>query len=275
MVTIDGIDVHIEGEGGHAVVMIHGWPDTYRLWDSTVAHLLHEFPGQLKCVRFTLPGFDLAKPPRPMSAQQLADLFAAIADEVSPGRPVTLLLHDWGCVFGYEFLARHPSRVARLVAVDIGDHNSGALLRSLGFKAKMMVAGYQLWLALAWKLGSLSGALANRMTRYMARGMRCPTAPEAIDWQMNYPYAMAWLGAHGGTRRLAPVAPACPTLYIHGKRKPFQFQSPGWLTMMAALPGNEVRPFDTGHWVMVQQPQAFNDSVAAWLRRTPPTPAGT
>ena len=76
MLNIDGIDVHVEGEGEHAVVMIHGWPDTYRLWDGAVAHLLAELPGQLRCVRFTLPGFDLARPPRPMSVQQLVDFVA-------------------------------------------------------------------------------------------------------------------------------------------------------------------------------------------------------
>ena len=36
-----------------------------------------------------------------------------------------------------------------------------------------------------------------------------------------------------------------------------------------ATPGNEIRPMPTGHWVMVQQPQPFNDHLAGWLARTP------
>ena len=38
---IDGIAIHIEGppEAADTVVMIHGWPDTHRLWDRTVAAL--------------------------------------------------------------------------------------------------------------------------------------------------------------------------------------------------------------------------------------------
>lgn len=265
MLNIDGIDVHVEGEGEHAVVMIHGWPDTYRLWDGAAAHLLAQFPGQLRCVRFTLPGFDLAKPPRPMNVQQLVDSFAAIVDAVSPGRPVTLMLHDWGCVFGYEYLAQHPQRVARLVGVDIGDYNSGALGRALSIKQKLMVVGYQWWLALAWKLGPVSSALANRMSRFMARGMRWRNDPLLLGWQMNYPYWVQWTGGHA--RKLARVEPQCPMLYLYGRRKPFQFQSPQWLEKMAAKPGCAVQAFDTGHWVMVQQPEAFNACVAGWFEK--------
>jgi len=50
----------IEGEGSDALVMIHGWPDTHHLWDSTVQALKPFF----RCARFTLPGYDLEKPPR-------------------------------------------------------------------------------------------------------------------------------------------------------------------------------------------------------------------
>jgi pimeloyl-ACP methyl ester carboxylesterase len=73
---------------------------------------------------FGLPGFDLEKPPRATSLAQMTTLIADIADAVSPARPVQLLLHDWGCVFGYEFAAARAERVARIVSVDIGDYDS-------------------------------------------------------------------------------------------------------------------------------------------------------
>jgi pimeloyl-ACP methyl ester carboxylesterase len=34
---IGGVDVFVEGDGPESIVMIHGWPDTYRLWDEQVA----------------------------------------------------------------------------------------------------------------------------------------------------------------------------------------------------------------------------------------------
>jgi pimeloyl-ACP methyl ester carboxylesterase len=80
-----------------------------------------------------------------------------VVQQVSPQKPVTLVLHDWGCVFGYEYAATYPERVSRMVAVDVGDHNSRALNASLSAKAKWAVFSYQIWLALAWQIANLSG----------------------------------------------------------------------------------------------------------------------
>ena len=260
--SVQGIDVFIEGAGPRTVVMIHGWPDTHRLWDSTVTALKDRY----RCVRFTLPGFDPDKPARPTSLPEMVNLFGAIVDAACPDRPVTLVLHDWGCIFGYEFAARHPGQVERIVAVDIGDYNSDAYARTLTGKAKWQIFSYQCWLALAWALGrTLSGALGDRMTRWMARGMRCRTPQAGIGWSMNYPYAMQWFGLLGGFRGAAPVEPACPLLYLYGERKPFMFHSPRWLEGMAARPGSTVQGFRTGHWVMVEQPVAFNQRLRRWL----------
>lgn len=262
--TIQGVDVFIEGEGPDTLLMIHGWPDTYRLWDSTVQALKQRF----RCVRFTLPGYDLAKPAHAASLLQMTALIADIVDAVSPAQSVTLVLHDWGCIFGYEFATRHPERVARIVAVDIGDYNSGAYVRSLSIKAKALLLAYQFWLAVAWTVG---GAIGDAMTRWMARKSGCHAAASAVGWQMNYPYAMMWFGTLGGFRGAAQVSHACPVLFIYGKHKPFMFQSANWLARLAASPGCAVQPFRTGHWVMAQQPDAFNQCVGKWLAGQPAT----
>ena len=264
-ISVDGITLFVEGDGPQTVVMLHGWPDTRRLWDSTVLSLRNNY----RCVRFTLPGFDSRLPPRATSLEDMIALLKRIVQAVSPGQPVTLLMHDWGCVFGYAFAARHQNLVARIVAVDIGDHNSRELLRSLSTKARLQVFVYQFWLALAWKVG---GAAGSAMTRWMARQLRSPARQSRISWQMNYPYAMQWLGLAGGFKDAPPIDTHCATLYIYGKHKPFQFQSGQWADKLALRAGCTVQAFATGHWVMVEQPQAFNDSVMAWLQSTNPTP---
>jgi pimeloyl-ACP methyl ester carboxylesterase len=86
-----------------------------------------------------------------------------------------------------------------------------------------------------------------------------------MGWQMNYPYAMQWLGLLGGFRGAAGMDPHCPMLYIYGLRKPFMFQSTQWLEQMAARPGCAVQAFPTGHWVMVHQPAEFLACVKRWL----------
>lgn len=255
---VQQIELQSQGDHPHCVVMLHGWPDSYRLWDRTVDVLQWHY----RCVRFSLPGFDIAAAPRPTSLDGMCDWLLEVVDLVSPGQPVTLLLHDWGCVFGYEFAARHPARVARIVAVDIGDHNGAPLRHALTPVQRLQVLGYQFWLALAWKFGGRPG---NWMTRAMARALGCRTDPATIGWQMNYPYAMRWFGTAGGLAHARPVRPACPMLYIYGERKPMMFHSPAWLADLAAQPGCAVHAFATGHWVMAQQPDAFNRCVRDWL----------
>ncbi|QHE85669.1 alpha/beta fold hydrolase [Hydrogenophaga sp. BPS33] len=262
---IEGLEVLVEGEGTHAVLMLNGWPDSPALWDDTVAALRDGY----RCVRFSLPGYELGKPPRAMPVSSVNVLIRRIVDTVSPNDQVTLLLHDWGCFFGYEFTARHMDRVARVVGVDIGDTSAGAYRRSLSAKQKGMIAGYQIWLALAWKLGPVLPGLANRMTRYMARQIGCRNPPEQIAWQMNYPYAMLWLGEEGGLRGAARVdrllGIKIPALFIYGRRKPFMFHSEDWVAQLQRAPGCEVLALDTGHWVMRQKPAEFNACVRAWL----------
>jgi len=96
--------------------------------------------------------------------------------------PVAVLLRGWDCCFGYEYTARYVDRVARVVGVDVGDSNSGAYLKGLVAWEKLLIAGYQLWLALAWKLGAWWPSLADRLTRFMARQVGCRTDSAAIGW---------------------------------------------------------------------------------------------
>jgi pimeloyl-ACP methyl ester carboxylesterase len=255
---IDGIDVIVEGNGARTLLMIHGWPDTHRLWDAQAAF----FRDRYRCVRFTLPGFDVGKPPRPTSLADTVALIGKIIDRASPNGKATLMLHDWGCAFGYAFATQHPARVEAVVAVDVGDAGSAQHIRELGAKAKAMVFAYQSWLAAAWKIGGRAG---ETMTRKMARIAGAPADPQLIGAQMNYPYYIQWTGAYGGYRQPKRFEPSCPMLYLHGTRKPFQFQSQAWTEALAARPGCQVTPMATGHWIMREQPEQFNAVVDAWL----------
>jgi len=259
-IDVKGTEVWLQGQGDEVVLMLHGWPDTRALWDGTVAAL----EDRATCARLTLPGFESG--PAATSLDDMCQLLRQVVDRISPDQPVTLMLHDWGCIFGYEFAMRHPERVARVVAVDVGDHNSGGLLRSWGSKAKLSVMGYQVWLALAWKLGhSFSESLGTRMTRAMARWLRCPTDTASITHKMNYPYAMQWFGTAGGFKQAAQIQLPMPLLFVYGERKPFMFHSAKWLDKVAYRPGSAVQGLPCGHWVMISRPEAFHACVRTWL----------
>jgi pimeloyl-ACP methyl ester carboxylesterase len=258
---IGDVDVMIEGAGPQTVVMIHGWPDTHALWDAQVDAL----KGHLRCVRFTLPGFDLSQKGRAYSLAEVVGTIRRVVKAACPDQRVSLLLHDWGCFFGYQFATQHPQFVERVIGVDIGDTGSRGHRAELGPKGVLMVAAYQMWLALAWRVG---GRIGDSMARRMARVLRCPNDPRRIGSQMGYPYALAWLGVSGGLRGIRVFDPHCPMLYIYGARKPLMFHSRVWIEGLAKRPGNRVMGLPAGHWVMLDQKRAFNNILLSWLTET-------
>jgi pimeloyl-ACP methyl ester carboxylesterase len=258
--TVDDIDVYIEGEGAETIVMIHGWPDTYRVWDAQVAELKQRY----RCVRFTLPGFDNTKRRRSYSLDATMRILLHIVNSVSQKQKVILMLHDWGCVFGYEFYMRNKALVSCIIGVDIGDAQSKATMRSRSIGQKLMVGGYQSTLGLAWAIG---GPVGNLMTKAMASLLRAPSPSRFISSGMNYPYYILTAGAAGSYSSLVPFVPKVPMLYIYGTHKPFMFHSPQWTEALAAKEGCKVVAFGTDHWPMLRQPERFNEVVMNWLEK--------
>ena len=240
------------------LLLLHGWPDSAALWDETVAALSARF----RCVRFSWPGFASDDARGTHSLAELTALLHQVALQANGGAPVTLVLHDWGCVFGYHFARLHPALVSRVVGIDVGDANSREHRAGLTFKAQLGIAGYQLWLALAWAIG---GGVGDRMARRLSAAMRVPRPAEQIHARMGYPYWMAWTGANGGMKDARTFHPQVPMLYLYGRRKPFMFQSTAWTQALAARPGCRVRAMDTRHWVMLDAPAAFQRELLDWL----------
>lgn len=257
---IGDTDVVIEGHGEHTLVMIHGWPDTYRLWDQQVGLLKEHY----RCVRFNLPGFDATAKNYALSLDSVIERIHTVIEQVSPEQPVILMLHDWGCVFGYEFALRYPQRVAKIIGIDVGDVSSPQYRAEQTLSAQLMTFAYQVWLALAWWIGGRTG---NSMARWLSGVFRVPAPREHVHSQMGYPYALAWFGIRGGLSQLRPLKLFCPLLFCYGNRKPFMFHSHAWLGQISEAPGSEVIAFNASHWVMLEQPDAFYETVTAWLER--------
>ncbi|MFI6152590.1 SDR family oxidoreductase [Kitasatospora sp. NPDC051170] len=83
------------------VLLVHGYPDTHVVWDEIAADLARDH----HVVRYDVRGAGESAAPAGRDGYRLehlaADLFA-VADAVSPDRPVHLLAHDWGSVQSWE-----------------------------------------------------------------------------------------------------------------------------------------------------------------------------
>jgi NAD(P)-dependent dehydrogenase (short-subunit alcohol dehydrogenase family)/pimeloyl-ACP methyl ester carboxylesterase len=77
------------------VICVHGWPDTHHVWDEVVPLLAQRF----HVVSYDTRGHGQSSDPgsvRGFRMSEFAADFRAVADAVSPDRPVHALGHDWG-----------------------------------------------------------------------------------------------------------------------------------------------------------------------------------
>jgi haloalkane dehalogenase len=100
-----------EGEG-EAIVFVHGNPTSSYLWRNVMPHL--EGLGRLVAADLIgMGGSDKLRPSGPNRydyAEQRHYLFA-LWDGLDLGDNVTLVLHDWGSVLGFDWANQHRDRV--------------------------------------------------------------------------------------------------------------------------------------------------------------------
>ncbi|WP_280265077.1 SDR family oxidoreductase [Nocardia wallacei] len=100
------------------VVLVHGWPDDHHLWDRVIPLLANRF----HVVAYDTRGHGRSTRTRRTEDYRLdrfaADFFA-VAEAVSPGRPVHVLAHDWGSVQMWEAVCepRAEARIASFTSV--------------------------------------------------------------------------------------------------------------------------------------------------------------
>ncbi|MFI6443883.1 SDR family oxidoreductase [Kitasatospora sp. NPDC050543] len=83
------------------VLLVHGYPDTHRVWDDVAEDLARDH----HVVRYDVRGAGESGVPNSRAGYRLellaADLLA-VADAVSPDRPVHVVAHDWGSLQAWE-----------------------------------------------------------------------------------------------------------------------------------------------------------------------------
>ncbi|WP_327402846.1 SDR family oxidoreductase [Streptomyces sp. NBC_01288] len=101
------------------VILVHGYPDSKEVWSEVASRLADRFHVVLYDVR----GHGRSTAPEPLrggfTLEKLTDDFLAVADAVSPDRPVHLVGHDWGSVQSWEFVTveRTVGRIASFTSM--------------------------------------------------------------------------------------------------------------------------------------------------------------
>lgn len=116
-----GAELFVSERGDPAnatVVLVHGYPDTHRVWDE----LVEQLSERLHTVAYDVRGMGQSVAPNIADAFVLPELaldMQAVIDAASPDRPVHLIGHDWGAFQCWELVrgAHAAERVASLTAI--------------------------------------------------------------------------------------------------------------------------------------------------------------
>lgn len=243
------------------IVFLSGFPDDHRSWDSVLPMLSSQF----RTVTLTMPGYSdaLDEPKVPRFGFGFDDIVTLLDNAICElgTAPVTLVGHDWGAFITLMYCTRHPERVKKYVALDVG------VLDAPSFFTFAVIIAYQVMFATAFVLSALGlgwlGTLVIALYPWHAIGPtphESKVPPAVASWRTKpepklcYPYyQLLRLVATNSMPKLKVPPP--PTLYIFGKRKRAQFHDDGWLAALdKRTDGSRWLSLDCGHFIASQKP---------------------
>ncbi|MGC1211293.1 MAG: alpha/beta hydrolase [Micromonospora sp.] len=106
---------YVRGGSGPTLVLLHGYPQCWRMW----RHLLPELARSYEVVAPDLRGFgDSDAPPDGYDKKTVAADLHGLLSELGLATGIRLVGHDLGTMVAYAYAAAHPDQVSRLVLTE-------------------------------------------------------------------------------------------------------------------------------------------------------------
>jgi pimeloyl-ACP methyl ester carboxylesterase len=264
----DGVELAVLDEGeGRPVLLLHGFPDSSRLWRHQVASLS---AAGMRAIVPDLRGFGESDKPEAVEeyavARSVADM-VAILDALALDR-VHVVGHDFGAVVAWVLAALAPERVDHLVAMSVG-HPATGRLRTMEDREKA-------WYQLLFQFPDVAEELLQRDDWKLFREwLRDDGDLEHYITDLSRPGALTaglnWYRANLTPqlelqRRSPPPAVAAPTLGLWSS-------GDNYLTEQRMLRSREhvvgrwryERIEGASHWMQIDEPDRVNELLLEFL----------
>lgn len=279
LIPTAGVSLHLitaspgASSGGPApVLFLHGFPEFWYAW----RRQLEVFGAGRVAAALDMRGYGQSDKPQDVNAYRVPNLVAdvaAVLDRISPDRPAVLVGHDWGGVVAWQFAARHPERLEKLVIIN-APHPAVFARELLNNPAQRLASAY---------VALFRSPLAEPLLRagrfaLLRRAVFGGAAPGAFSPDDRRRYLAAWsrTGAlSGGLNyyRAARFVPAeavrpipTPTLVVWGEKDTALL--PGNLEGLGEyVPNLTIKQIPDGsHWVVHEQPGIVNAAIGEFIR---------
>jgi len=282
-VQANGLRLHCVSSGdGPLMLFLHGFPEFWYAWTAQ----LREFGQDHLAVAPDMRGYNLSDKPATVEqyrSKHLVEDIRALAAHFSPGRPFTLVAHDWGGAVAWAFAIRHPQLLerliiinaphpavfARLLAGDPAQQAASAYMngfRSPGAEQRLSADGYSLLLNRVMGDGLASGAFsAGDREAYV----QAWSQPGALTGGLNY-YRANDMGPPPSGASPAAADPSTwrvevPALVIWGEADKALLTSnlDGLEQFVPRLTVKRVP--GASHWIVHEQPKLVNRYIQEFI----------
>lgn len=240
----------VQGAGPETLVLIHGWTCDGGFWSANVPALA----GRYRVITLDLPGHGQSDACASCSMDEFGEAVFAVMDAAKVPRAI-LVGHSMGGAVMLAAVRRQPERVKAIVAVDAAflDADSAGKFKDHGDR--------------------FAGPAGLEAREKMIRSMFTTATPKAVQEQV----LKAMLGAPEAVAVAAMRGMFAPDFWKpEGVQVPFLQIAAGtsaWMTEEALrkrFPQATLqRLAGTGHFLMMEQPQAFNALLLGWLEALP------
>ncbi len=250
---LDAIRVHYQnyGEGKEAVVFIHGWSCSLKSWKANI----QAFTNRSRVIAIDLPGHGESDKPK---ATYSMDLFARAIDAVlqdAKVERVALVGHSMGTPVIRQFYRKYPNKTLALVIVD-------GSLRGFGSREQMMQI-------LEPFRGPNYKEQAERMIGFIAQNVKDKKDLEEIRATMMSTPQHVMVGAFEAMMDETIWKDdkiSAPTLAVMAKQP--QWNAEYETFVRGLVPGIDYQVWEgVSHFLMMDEPQKFNDTVLAFLKK--------